>query len=171
MKNAFKFLIPMLIVVLSACKKDGAAKEEDLTEKDLTECPSGANCIFSFANNAGMEGTRLTLSTGQYRVFWAYTSIKEVSFSLYMMAPMVGDRFILNDEDFKAGRVKFINNCASCYSIGLTPVEGTVKGQRVSATAGGKERWLVEVDIVMGSNADPNYHLPIHLKQYYVVAN
>lgn len=171
MKNAFKYLIPiLLIVILSACKKSRST-EEDLTEKDLTECPKGANCIFSFANHAGMEGTRLTLSTGQYRVFWAHTSANNISFSLYMMAPMVGDRFVLGSEDFKDGRVKFINNCPNCYSMGFTPVDGTIKGQRVSMTASGQERWLVEVNIVMGSNADPNYRLPIHLKQHYVVVN
>lgn len=172
MKNALKFLIPvLLIVILAGCKKEKAAEPESLTDKDLTKCPSGANCKFYFADNAGMDGINLTLTTGQYRVFWANTSVNNISFSLYMMAPMLGDRFVLGEEDFKDGRVKFMNNCASCFSSGLTPVNGTIKGQRMPSVAGEKERWIIEADITLGTGNDIKFNTSIHLKQYYSPAN
>lgn len=172
MKRTFKLLAFLVIPVLfAACKKDSKAEPELLSEKDLTVCPTGALCDFLYADNSGMNGFDLLLSRGQYRVFWANTSLNNFTFSLYAMAPMVGDRFVLGKQDFAAGLVKLRNNCATCYAIGFVPVDGTIKGQKVSGVTGQPDKWLLQIDIVAGSPTDTNLRMPLHLKQYFINVN
>lgn len=172
MKQTFKLIAFLsLSVLFSGCKKDSRALPELLSDKDLTVCPTGGSCDFFYADNSGMNGFDLLLSKGQYRVFWSNTSLNSFAFSLYAMAPMIGDNFVLGKQDFAADLVKLRNNCANCYAIGFVPIDGTIKGQKLSRIPGQPEKWLLQVDIVAGSPADPNLRLPLHLKQYFLNVN
>ncbi|MCZ4225429.1 hypothetical protein [Pedobacter rhodius] len=157
--------------MLGGCKKETATEEHLLSEDNLTVCPTGAACNFLYADNAGMDGIKILLTTGQYRVFWAHTSIDYSAFSLYMMAPMIGDSFILTKENFLAGKVKYQNNCATCFSTSMLPVDGKIIGRRLRAGNGLPERWLIEADIIFLANGASIPAQPLHLKQYYLPAN
>ncbi|WP_316734640.1 hypothetical protein [Pedobacter aquatilis] len=164
-------IVIFLLISVAGCKKDASVEEVIIDDKDLTVCPGGAMCNYFYADNSGMDGFQLLLSKGQYRVFWANTGIKETSYSLYIMAPMAGNSFVMGKESFDAGLVKLRNNCAACYSIGIVPVDGKIVGKRVSQGNGKPDNWLVEADLVVGSPADPKFSLPLKIKQYYLPAN
>jgi hypothetical protein len=168
MKNAFKptaiFLI--LLSTLFACKK----KIDDLTDftiddRNLTDCPQGTNCNFQYANYASMVGDQLTLTTGQYRIFWARNENNYSTSWLYFQAPMIGDNFLLNDTDVLAGRVKYVFACALCFAAVPKPVGGTVKGIRVAKHGNEPEKWLLESKIAIGAVGDT-----LRIKQYYYPA-
>jgi len=170
MRNALLFST-MIIMLFGGCKKQAPAIENLPTETDLTACSLTTNCSFLYADNAGMDGIKLNLTTGQYRVFWAHTSIDYAAFSLYMMAPMIGNSFTLTKEDMLAGRVKYQNNCPTCYSSVMLPVDGKIIGRRIAAKDGLPERWLVQADLVLQAGGVSAGAQTIHLKQYYLPAN
>lgn len=170
MKNACSLFI-LLLFSLSGCKKETAAEAILPNEDNLTVCPTGSTCNFFYADNSGMDGIKLLLTKGQYRVFWAHTSVSYSAFSLYMMAPMIGDSFSLTKEDFLEGRVKYQNNCPTCFSISMVPVDGKITGRRLPAGNGLPERWIVEADVVFTSSGPSIPTQPLHLKQYYLPAN
>ncbi|WP_316831510.1 hypothetical protein [Pedobacter aquatilis] len=160
----------LLLFCFSACKKSEA--EADLVDgTNLTECPISGSCNFLFANNSGMSENNLLLSKGQYRVFWAQTSLNGTSTALYMMAPMNGDRFTMDKTDILEGRVKYFSSCVSCFAINMVLVDGTIKGQKVKQQAGLPEKWLVESDVVLAASENLSYRVPLHFKQYYLPAN
>jgi len=169
MKNAIKILALLLIILLNSCKKNKTESADMLTEDNLTECLKDTYCTYLYADNAGMDGYYLTLTTGQYRVFWANTGIGQEFFSLYFMAPMLGDRFELTKVDFTEGRVKYRNNCSTCYAVSAAPVDGKITGKKIPQVAGLPEKWLVEADVVLAVGS--TNMKSIHLKQYYFRAN
>ncbi|RZK92866.1 MAG: hypothetical protein EOO98_01505 [Pedobacter sp.] len=170
MKNAYLLLIPILFVY-GSCKKGKLPDENLPDENNITACANGASCNFFYAENAGMDGNKLLLTTGQYRVFWAKTSIDYSAFSLYMMAPMIGDKFTLTKEDMLAGKVKYQNNCALCYANSIFPVDGKITGRRLKPANGLPERWLIEADVTPQVSGTSIPTPTIHLKQYYLPAN
>lgn len=173
MKNAFKTVTILLIgfTILSACKK----KTEDpmdftVDDQNLTACPVGTTCHFQYANYASMDENWINTTVGQYRVFWA-RNVKDSRTSwMYFQAPMIGDKFLLNDADVQAGKVKFVSSCPVCYGIELKALKGTVKGIKAAKNNAEPEKWLLESNIVlavMGSNVPYD---TIYVKQYYTPA-
>ena len=173
MKNAFKPAILLLIALntLFACKK----KTDDPTDfavddKNLTDCPQRSTCYFQYVNYASLVNNQLTLATGQYRVFWARSEESYGSRILYFLAPMTGDKFLLNDKDFAEGRVKYVSGCPACNSIGsLKAIAGTVKGVKI-AKSNGPEKWLLESNILLALEGSTTPLDTIYIKQYYYAA-
>jgi len=163
MKYACQLLIFTAILCLfSGCKKN---KETDsqliLDDKNLSECPKSGSCSFQYVNNANMVRGQLTFTTGQHRIFWAKMQAELVFRSFYFQAPMLGDKFVLDQVDIAAGRVYLESGCPTCFSVNAQPVDGTVKGIRVPATAISPEHWLVEANLIMPSKET------ITVKQYF----
>jgi len=171
MKNAFKTTAILLITLatLFACKK----KIEDpmdfvVDNQNLTSCPLGTTCHFQYANDASMDGNWLNVTIGQHRIFWARLSQDYSTRWMYFQAPMNGDKFLLNDADVQAGKVKFVSSCPTCYGIELKALRGTVKGIKVAKNNAGHEKWLLESNIVLTAigSSDVPYDT-IYVKQYY----
>ena len=171
MKNAFYTITILFALLLSACKKKETLPENDLTEDNITACQVGASCNFLFADNSGMDESKLLLTKGQYRVFWAQATTNYAAFSLYMMAPMIGDHFVLTKEDFLAGRIKYQNNCAYCFAASMVPIDGKIKGKKLPKVAGLPEKWLIEADVIFSTGTGSASTNNLHLKQYYTSAN
>ncbi|KQM72924.1 hypothetical protein ASE74_21740 [Pedobacter sp. Leaf216] len=172
MKNAFKPTAILLIALstLLACKKKTADPIETIVDdKDLTGCPVGTTCYYQYVNKATMLDRQITLTTGQYRVFWS-KNIGYGARSFYFLAPMMGDNFVLNDKDVAEGRVKYVSDCPSCLSISLKALTGTVKGIRVTKTSVQGEKWLVESNIVLAVEGTTTPFDTVHVKQYYFPA-
>lgn len=170
MKNAFKTtaIILLMLSTLLACKKKTDPQPEIvIDDQNLTECPEGASCSFQYANNAAMVGNNLTLTTGQYRVFWIRSQGNGRTYWLYMQAPMIGDQFLLTDVDVQAGRVKYVSSCSACYGVEFTALNGTVKGIKVSKTNSRPERWLLEANIGLGVEGATEVASTLYIKQYY----
>jgi len=172
MKNALKptavFLV--LLSTLFACKKK-TDKPIDIVvdDKNLSGCPVGVTCYFQYVNNASISDHQLTLTTGQYRVFW----VRNETFgsrAFYFLAPMIGDKFMLNDKDVAEGRVKYVSNCPTCFSIPMKALSGTVKGVKVVQTSTESEKWLLESNIVLATEGGTTPLDTIYFKQYYYPA-
>ncbi len=173
MKNAFKTTAFILLVLstLTACKKKtDTPLDFTIDEQNLTECPQGASCSFLYADNAAMSGNNLTLTKGQYRIFWVRSQGDGRTYWLYMQAPMQGDRFLLTDEDVKAGKVKYVSYCLACFGIEFKALKGTVKGGRVAKTNASPEKWLIEANIGIGAAGATEPASTIAIKQYYFSA-
>ncbi|WP_162799866.1 hypothetical protein [Pedobacter jeongneungensis] len=171
MKNAFKTTAILLIVfaALSSCKK----KVEDpmdftIEDQNLTACPVGTTCHFQYANNASMDGNWLNTTVGEHRIFWARNAGNYTTSWMYFQAPMTGDKFLLNDADVQAGKVKFVSGCPTCFGIELKALKGTVKGIKVAKNNAEPEKWLLESKIVLSAigSSDVPYDT-IYVKQYY----
>ncbi|WP_124559877.1 hypothetical protein [Pedobacter sp. KBW01] len=173
MKNAFKTTAFTLLIisVLMACKKKADAPLDfTIDEQNLTECPQGANCSFLYADNAAMIGNNLTLTKGQYRIFWVRSQGDGRTYWLYMQAPMLGDKFLLSDADVKAGKVKYVSYCAACYGIDYKAIGGTVKGIKIAKTDSSPEKWLIEARVGIGAEGATEPVSTVVLKQYYLAA-
>jgi len=157
-------------LLLSGCKKQETAEADLVDNTDLTTCQTDANCSFLFANNVGMNERMLTFAKGQYRIFWAQTRYSSSSQTLFMMAPMIGDRFILKKEDILAGRVKYDYGCTTCNFVAVYPIDGEVKGQRVKQAEGLPEKWLIDATLILGNVNTSIANYTVHIKQYYTPA-
>jgi len=172
MRNAFKVTTAFLIVltILSACKKKtDNPMDFTIDAQNLTPCTEGS-CLFEYVNNAAMPDRQITLSTGQYRVFWATKSNSFSTTRIYMEAPMKGDKFLLTDADILAGKVKHLFSCASCDYFNLTPIAGTVKGIKVANANNSSEKWLLDAHIVVAAEKSKIPVDTIHIKQYFNLA-
>ncbi|WP_029280380.1 hypothetical protein [Pedobacter borealis] len=78
---------------------------------------------------------------------------------------MTGDKFLLNDADVLAGKVKYIFACALRFASVPKPVGGMVKGIKIASRGNEPEKWLLESKIVMGGISDT-----LRIKQYYYPA-
>ena len=173
MKNAFKTTAIILFVLstLLACKKKTDTQPEIvIDDQNLTECPQDASCSFQYANNAAMIDNNLTLTTGQYRVFWIRSQSNGRTYWLYMQAPMTGDQFMLTDADVQAGRIKYVSSCPSCFGIEFKAFNGTVKGIKVAKTNSTPERWLLEANIGLGVEGATQVASTLYVKQYFSLA-
>jgi len=165
MKNAFKttaILLTALSTFLACKKKIDDPTDFTVDDQNLTDCPQGTSCSFQYANYASMAGDQLTLTTGQHRIFWARNENNYSTSWLYFQAPMLGDKFLLNDADILAGSVKYVFACALCYANVPKPVGGMVKGIMIAKHGNQPEKWLLESKIVMGGSNDT-----LRIKQYY----
>ncbi|RBQ07578.1 hypothetical protein [Pedobacter miscanthi] len=173
MKNAVKTTTILLIACTTffACKK----KTEDpmdftVDDQNLTACPLGTTCHFQYADNASMDENWLNITAGQHRIFWA-RNVKDSRTSwMYFQAPMTGDRFLLNDADVQAGKVKFVSSCPVCYGVELRALKGTVKGIKVVKNSAEPEKWLLESNIVLSVIGSIVPVDTIYVKQYYTPA-
>lgn len=170
MKNAFKTIALTMLVLstLIACKKKtDTPLDFTIDEQNLTECPQGASCSFLYADNAAMDDNNLTLTKGQYRIFWVMSQANGRAYWLYMQAPMLCDKFLLTDADVKAGRVKYISPCIYCFGVEYKAITGTVKGIKIAKTNSSPEKWLIDANIGIGAVGAAEPVSTIAFKQYY----
>jgi hypothetical protein len=174
MKNAFKptaiFLI-LLSTLFSCKKKVDDAKDFTIDGQNLTDCPQGTTCNFQYVDYASMMGNQLTFTSGQYRVFWARNENNNTTSWLYFQAPMISDKFLLNDADIVAGRIKYVSGCSSCNTINAIKVlTGTVKGIRVINSSNEPAKWLLESNIVLTVEGSTIPIDTLYFKEYYYPA-
>jgi len=173
MRNAFKttaFILLVLSTLMACKKKTYESLGFTIDEQNLTECPQGAICSFFYADNAAMSDNNLTLTKGQYRIFWVRSQGDGRTYWLYMQAPMVGDKFLLTDADVKAGKVKYISSCPTCYGIEYKAINGTVKGIKIAKTNSSPEKWLIEASVGIGVEGATEPVSTVAFKQYYFAA-
>ncbi|MNI20608.1 hypothetical protein D3C87_699620 [compost metagenome] len=173
MKNAFKTTAFTLLIisVLMACKKKADAPLDfTIDEQNLTECPQGTSCSFFYADNAAMSGNNLTLTKGQYRIFWVRSQGNGRTYWLYIQAPMLVEKFLLTDTDVKAGKVKYVSSCPYCFGIEYKAIGGTVKGIKVAKTNSSPEKWLIEASVGIGAEGSTEPVSTVAFKQYYFAA-
>ncbi|TCD27001.1 hypothetical protein EZ456_10765 [Pedobacter psychrodurus] len=172
MKNAFKVTAIFLIAlsILSACKKKtDNPMEFTIDAQNLTPCTEGS-CLYEYTNYAAMSDQQMALTTGQYRIFLATKSNSFSTTRVYIQAPMLGDKFLLNDADILAGKVKYLFSCPTCDYINLTPIAGTVKGIKVANSNTSSEKWLLDAQIVLAAEKTKLPIDTIYIKQYFNLA-
>lgn len=172
MKNAFKVTTIFLIALatFSACKKKtDNPMDFSIDDQNLTDCTEG-NCRYEYVNYAAMPDQQIALTTGQSRIFLVTKSNGYSTTRIYFQVPMQGDKFLLNDTDILAGKVKYLFSCASCDYINLTPIAGTVKGIKVASANTSSERWLIDAKIVVAAEKSKSPVDTIYIKQYFNLA-
>lgn len=172
MRNAFKITAIFFIAlsILSACKKKtDNPMDFTIDAKNLTLCSEG-NCSYEYVNYAAMSDQQMALTTGQHRIFLATKSNNFSTTRVYILAPMLGDKFLLTDADILAGKVKHLFSCPTCDYFNLTPIAGTVKGIKVASMNSSAEKWLLDANIVLAAEKSSKPVDTLHIKQYFNLA-
>ncbi|MCD0488289.1 hypothetical protein LPB86_08615 [Pedobacter sp. MC2016-14] len=152
-----------------SCNKDRGIKPSiEIDETNLTACPANTNCESLFTEHAQFVPQDGIKKLGVYRLFWASTVSSGMTSTIYVEAPMEGDTFSLGKEDILAGRVKFLQHCQGCNTIGYKPVDGYVKGRNLTPDKRADQtKWLLEIKIILGVEGNTSFTQTMYIKQYF----
>ena len=167
MKTLSKLLliVPAVMLSITSCNKQTIIIPDD---NNLTACPVNAQCQSLFTENADVNEQTLTLSPGQYRLFWDEYQIQSHSTKIFVKAPMAGNSFHLKAEDVLAGRVLVIQGCTTCLTVAYKPVAGYIKGiNREPGKPADQSHWLLEAQIIRQAMNHPELKDTLYFKRYF----
>ena len=150
MKN-IRTWIPVAIIALSllSCQKE---KLDPLPEDELGSCEP---CEFVYRKSARLDGLRVEDGNNlvfMYKDYWVSLTNQHPNQAwqnysgLFFEVPAGADSFHFDKDDMSDGKVAHITMCPNCGYVALKPVDGFVKGKKVSST-----RWLVEAKVVLAA--------------------
>lgn len=150
------------MALFTACNDKNSNPQPDLTNYN--------GCKFLFTESADLVIPGYNFTSGDYRLFWAEIKENVVTQKLYIKAPMQGTGFTLTKADILAGKVIVLDDCPSCNTIAMHPVDGSVKG--INTTPGAradKAKWLIEAKIIREPIASGNgsFKDTVYVKQYF----
>lgn len=172
MKNAQITMLALLSVMafhVSCSKKRDLPEKIEIDDQNLTACPIGSSCNYTYTDRSDMLPDQLVLRAGAYRIFAVSIEKGGINRVAYIKTPMEGKSFSLTKEDILNGMVKTDLICPSCDWSPYKIIDGYVKGVNLSRnTRPNEKRWLIEGKIITQvPGITPAVKDSMYVKQYF----
>lgn len=172
MKNAHITMLACIAIMafnLSCSKKQDLPEKIEIDNQNLTACPIGSSCNYTYTDRSDMLPDQLVLRAGSYRIFSVSIETAGITRVAYIKTSMEGTSFSLNKQDLLNGLVKTDVICPLCDWSPLRIIDGYVKGVNLSRnTRPNEKRWIIEGKIIMQAEGiTPAVKDSIYVKQYF----
>lgn len=164
-RNYISILTLLTILSFNACIKTEVQKPEIIT------CILEDGFKGEYYNSSSLDNNH-QINKGNNRVFIANKTEANWESRFYFITPNDDNSFNLNSNDIKNGLVKYLFICPNCNYVLQTPIDGYVKGQKITPqNAEAEANWLIEAQIILTADLsqsnNPKYRDTVCIKQVF----